>query len=171
MSIVEDTNETANKPAILPSPSSEQPPASPPPEERMIALFQEISSAVQQLGVRMGALEERLSGAERAERDAAQTNGTGAPSDAEPAELLTGAGPSHNIPPVALRCDGRVLLSTADLAHVDLSSRERWEGVVLNEAEACDVLDLLGFKEAAAKMAAHIITRVRNAKKEGSNDE
>ena len=43
--------------------------------------------------------------------------------------------------------------------------RERWEGVLLNEAEACDVLDQLGFEEAAAKTAGHIITQVRNAKK------
>jgi hypothetical protein len=116
----------------------------------------------------MGALEERLAGAER---DDLQAEGAVARSDAEDAKLLTGAGASHNIPPVALRCDGRVLLSTADLAHVDLSSRERWEGVLLNEAEACDVLDQLGFAEAAAKTAAHIITQVRNAKKEGGNDE
>jgi hypothetical protein len=69
------------------------------------------------------------------------------------------------------RAPGRVLLSTADLAHVDLSSRERWEGVLLNEAEAYDVLDQLDFEEAAAKTAGRIITLDRNAKKEGRNDE
>jgi hypothetical protein len=168
MSIVEDPNETANKPAILPSPSSEQPTVSPPPEDRVSALFQEISAAVRQLADRMDVLEERLGGDER---DASQTNGAGARSDAEPAELLTEAFAAHGIPPVALRCDGRVLLSTADLAHVDLSSRERWEGVLLNEAEAYDVLDQLGFEEAAAKTAGRIITLARNAKKEGGNDE
>jgi hypothetical protein len=168
MSIVEDPNETANKPAILPSPSSEQPPASPPPEDRVSAIFQEVSAAVRQLTDRMDVLEERLGGAER---DASQTNGAGARSDAEPAEILTETFAAHGIPPVALRCDGRVLLSTADLAHVDLSSRECWEGVLLTEAEACDVLGQLGFEEAAAKTAGRIITLGKSAKNEGGNDE
>jgi hypothetical protein len=81
--------------------------------------------------------------------------------------------PTHGVgaPRLALRSDGRVLLSTADLEGVDLSSRERWEGVLLSEAEARDVLGRVSFDEAAAKTAGHLIALDRKAKKESNGEE
>lgn len=69
------------------------------------------------------------------------------------------------VPPLALRCDGRVLVATTDLKDVDLTGRERWEGIVLTEAEAADVFDRMDFEQAASPTVASLIARDKKAKK------
>jgi hypothetical protein len=68
------------------------------------------------------------------------------------------------------RCRPRVSALRRLIASVQ-GGLEVGSALIRCEAEACDVLDQLGFAEAAAKTAAHIITQVRNAEKEGGNDE
>ena len=173
MHSVDDPNETAKKPAKLPSTPSSLSTATDTAEERMIALLQEISSSLRHLDGRMGTLEERLGGTER---NALGAHETSVQSDEEDAEPLTDLGNSHGtdrldpadtdrppppVPGLALRSDSKVLLSVAYLKGADLDGRERWEGVVLNVAEAWDAIDAVsdGCDDAASRVAGRILWR------------
>lgn len=57
---------------------------------------------------------------------------------------------SSDVPALALRSDGRVLLRVEELDEASIGTREIWHGVVLTKAEGCDVLDDLGDGLAAA---------------------
>jgi hypothetical protein len=74
------------------------------------------------------------------------------------AELTESVDPPH-IPALALRCDGKALLSVTHLAGADLSGRETWVGVVLHEEEALGVLGRVSnaCDEAAGYAAAGIL--------------
>ena len=173
MHSVDDPNETAKKPAKLLSTPSSLSTATDTAEERMIALLQEISSSLRHLDGRMGTLEERLGGTER---NALGAHETSVQSDEEDAEPLTDLGNSHGtdrldpadtdrppppVPGLALRSDSKVLLSVAYLKGADLDGRERWEGVVLNVAEAWDAIDAVsdGCDDAASRVAGRILWR------------
>ena len=69
-----------------------------------------------------------------------------------------------DVPRLAVRCDGRVLLSTVDLQDVDLSKREVWVGLVLSEAEASDIHDRLNIEEAASPTVARLLALDKKAK-------
>jgi hypothetical protein len=119
--------------------------------EKNVRALVRMSAVLTSLSERLDALEHRREPA-RSEED-------------EPADFAPLA-----TSPLALRCDGRLLLSTADLEGVDLSGRELFTGIVLSEAEACDVLDRLAdiFDEAAAYSAARIL---KGSKKPTSDGE
>lgn len=53
-------------------------------------------------------------------------------------------------PPLAIRSDGKILVSVVDLADIDLSGRELWTGLVLTQAEAAAIHPRFHFEEAAA---------------------
>lgn len=174
MHSVDDPNETDKKPAELRStPSSSLSTATATAEERMIALLQEISSSLRHLDGRMGTLEERLGGTER---NALGDHETSVQADEEDAEPLTVLGasqgteqldpadtdcPSPLVPGLAIRSDGKVLLSVSYLEGAKLDGRERWEGVILNVAEAWDALDALSDRcdDAASGVAGYILQR------------
>jgi hypothetical protein len=64
--------------------------------------------------------------------------------------------PDTRRPPLAslaLRSDGKVLLSVAHVEGADLVGRERWEGVVLSDTEASRVLKAMS--DAADDAASH----------------
>lgn len=173
MHSVDDPRKTANKPAELPSTPSSLPTVTATAEERVIALLQEVSSTLRHLDLRMGTLEERLGASERTVLNADEA---GVQADDEDAESLTNPGTSHGIerldppdtdrppslvPALALRSDGKVLLSAGYLKGAELDGRERWEGVILNVAEACDVIDAVsdGCDDAASRVAGRIVWR------------
>ena len=70
--------------------------------------------------------------------------------------------------PLAMLCDKRILLNTRELGDVDLGDRPRWEGVILSEAEASDILDHLdaAFAAAAALVGGGILRRIKKVKTE-----
>jgi hypothetical protein len=83
--------------------------------------------------------------------------------------------PPH-VPSIAFRSDGEVLLSVAYLQGANmgaLADRERWEGVVLSEAERCDFLDSLsdGADDAAAHVGGRIIKRSKKSTPERSGSD
>jgi len=57
------------------------------------------------------------------------------PSEAELEPDSVQAPEPPHVPPLALRCDGKTLVSVTQFGEMDLSTHERWEGVVLTEAE------------------------------------
>ena len=65
------------------------------------------------------------------------------------------------VPRLAFRCDGKLLLAVTDLEGLDLSSREVWIGIVASEAEASDVHERLDFEEAASPTIARIRALLR----------
>ncbi|NUQ75818.1 MAG: hypothetical protein HUU21_19925 [Polyangiaceae bacterium] len=184
MSSVDDPNETAKKPAKLPSSPSSLSSATATAEERMIALLQEISSSLRHLDGRMGTLEERLVGTKH---NALGAHETSVKADDEDAESLTDLGASHGtdrldpadtdrppppVPGLALLSDGKVLLSVAYLKGAELDGRERWEGVILNVAEAWDAIEAVsdGCDDAASRVAGRILWRGKNkSEPEGSD--
>jgi hypothetical protein len=87
-------------------------------------------------------------------------------------EPRTDPNPAPLAPPFALRCDGRLLLSTRDLEGVNLSGRETFTGIVLSEAEAADALDRLdhAFHDAASHSAGWIL-RQSKEDETGKTDE
>jgi hypothetical protein len=171
MNSVNDPRETAKKPAELPSTVSRLPPITATTEERVIALLHEISSAVRDLDLRMGLLEGRIRASERMalgtdetqeEEDDPESLTT--PSASHDVEQVERSDTDHAPPPVpglALRSDGKVLLSVAYLTGAELDGRERWEGVILNVAEAWDAIDAVsdGCDDAASRVAGHILWR------------
>ena len=112
----------------------------------------ELLDTVRQLGDRVDGLGQRF---ERLHRRA--LNAIAERSKKASAEPLARHA-SRPIPALALRSDGRVLLSTASLAGADISERERWEGVVLHGTEAWDMLGHVseGCDGAASRVAARI---------------
>ena len=65
------------------------------------------------------------------------------------------------VPALALRSDGKTLLSIVHLGDMDLSTRERWEGIVLTEAEALDVLNRVSgaCEDAAGHIAGRMVVK------------
>ena len=49
-----------------------------------------------------------------------------------------------HVPTLALASDGRLLLSLHYLTGADIADRERWTGIILTEAEACDAASHIG---------------------------
>ena len=148
MNSVNDPDETAKNPAD-PAITDEQ---------RTIALFESISERLRSLDVRFEVIEKRLG---YLDRDVLRA--MGADVHAEGAEPLTEPHSDPLSPPYALRCDGRVLLSTHDLEGIDLSERETFTGIVLSEAEASDALDRMAdlFEDAAAHTAGWVRRKVK----------
>lgn len=73
---------------------------------------------------------------------------------------------------MALLSDGKVLLSVAYLKGAELDGRERWEGVILNVAEAWDAIEAVsdGCDDAASRVAGRILWRGKNkSEPEGSD--
>lgn len=173
MNSVDDPKETAKKPAELTSRPSHLPPVPPTTEERVLALLHDISSSLQHLDVRMGSLEGRLGGTERnvleldetsaqaGEADAESLTEPGAPHAIEPIDVPDTDRPPPPVPGLALRSDGKVLLSVTYLKGAELDDRERWEGVILNVAEAWDAIDAVsdGCDDAASRVAGRILWR------------
>lgn len=120
--------------------------AAPTDEERTIKLLEAISAHLTALDVRFDVIEKHLGDLDR---EVLRAIGTDARAGEE--ELVTEASSEPLPPSYALRCDGRVLLSTRDLEGVDLSGRETFTGIVLSEAEASDALERMAnaFEEAA----------------------
>jgi hypothetical protein len=128
------------------------------PEAHTIALLERIEASILDLTARVAAIEDRVS---------------------ELGELVSRAQPDAppgppRIPPFAVRNDGKVLLAVAHLAGCDLSSYERWEGVVLKPSERGAALNHLAdlFEDAAARTAARILykdTRGEDEPAGGSN--
>jgi hypothetical protein len=63
-----------------------------------------------------------------------------------------------SIPALALRSDGRLLLSVAHLHGADLTGRETWTGIVLSAADARDAAEHLS--DAADETGSHIAGRI-----------
>jgi hypothetical protein len=108
----------------------------------------EILRAIRGLGVRLGALEQRFEWLDRDCLKAIKSASTDTEPDTDPEPE-----PPH-IPSLALTSDGTVLLSIHYLGGADIADRERWTGVVLTHAEACDALDMMS--DAADDAAAHV---------------
>jgi hypothetical protein len=60
-----------------------------------------------------------------------------------------------------VRNDGKIILAITHLVDCDLSDRERWEGIVLTEAEARHAGDHLAdlFDDAAARTAGRFLLK------------
>jgi hypothetical protein len=132
-------------------------PATPTDEKRTVMLLEAISAHLTALDERFDVIEKHLEGLDR---DVLRAVGTDARAGEE--EPVTEAIPEPLPPSYALRCDGRVLLSTRDLEGIDLSGRETFTGIVLSEAEASDALDRMAnaFEEAAAHSAGWLRKKV-----------
>jgi hypothetical protein len=157
MDNIDNPNETANKPAT----------STPSAEENIIALLADLTKGVSSIASRIDMMEQRF---EYAEREVLRALGIDAPTEEQSADVEPHAAP--RAPAFALRCDGRVLLSTRDLGGVDLSGREMFTGIVLSEAEAADAFDRLAnaFEEAAAHGAGWLV-RQSKKKVKGEKDE
>ena len=157
--IVDDSNRTANKPV---DPASIH-------EERILsilALLTDLASSMRSVAFRMDTMEHRMDDLDRdglralnanvraKEDDSAEADDSDVEEEDADGELRTEPD-VHDLPPsLALRCDGRVLLSTSDLDGVDLTKREMFIGIVLSEAETSDVLDRTD--DAFLDVAAHV---------------
>jgi hypothetical protein len=77
--------------------------------------------------------------------------------------------PPH-IAPLALRSDGKTLLSVSHLQGVDLAGREPWTAVVLTDEEAHRILDRLSdaFDEIAGYAAGHLLWNAKKRERGGS---
>ncbi|NUQ74462.1 MAG: hypothetical protein HUU21_12975 [Polyangiaceae bacterium] len=74
-----------------------------------------------------------------------------------------------HVPTLALASDGRVLLSLHYLAGADITGRERWAGIFLNDAEIDDAL--VAMSDAADDTASHIGGAIiARAKRERGNE-
>lgn len=87
----------------------------------------------------------------------ALSDGAGDP----PSSGLTSLPPE--VPRLAFRCDGKLLVSLVDLEDLDLSSREVWIGLVATEAEASDIHERVNFDEAASPTVARIRASLKKA--------
>ena len=65
-------------------------------------------------------------------------------------------------PPLAMRCDGKLVVSIADIPESDLRGRELWTGLVLSPSEADAIYRRCHFEEAAATIVS--IVRASAAK-------
>ena len=120
--------------------------------ERNIAALVRMTAVLTSLSDRIEVLEDHVELLEAAAEDAADGTDVEPPTEPNPAPLT---------PPLALRCDGRALLSVNDLDGVDLSARETFVGVVLTESETSDLMERLddAYHDAAAHMAASLRKR------------
>lgn len=75
------------------------------------------------------------------------------------------------VPPLAVRCDGRVLLATLDLESIDLSKREIWVGIVLTAEEAAAIHARVNFEEAASPTVGRLRAQDKKAKKATTDDD
>ena len=147
MNSIDNPNETAKKPTT----------STPSAEEHNTALVAELTRCkrlIASLGHRFGA-------DVRAEEETTEEESA----DVEP---HTEPNPAPLSPPFALRCDGRLLLSTRDLEGVDLTGRETFTGIVLSEAEAADALERLAhaFVEAASHGAGWLLRQGKKDEKD-----
>lgn len=73
-------------------------------------------------------------------------------------------------PPLALRCDGRVLINIGELQGVDLEryAADVWTGIAISDVAASDLLDHLadGFQGAAGIVGATLIKIAKKAQGE-----
>jgi hypothetical protein len=127
-----------------------------------------ILAAIHGIGTRLGILEQRF---EYLDRDVMRA--IESPSVPNTLERLDGEDPEPPVPLVpglALRSDGKVLLSVAYLKGAEFEGRERWEGVVLSVAEAWDAIDAVsdGCDDAASRVAGRVLWK---GKKEGGSNE
>lgn len=159
MDSIDTPSETAKKPAT----------STPTAEEHIIAALADLTKQVCSIGSRIDAMEHRFGDLDR---DVLRACGIDARTEEESAddELYTEPSSAPLAPPYALRCDGRVLLSTRDLEGLDFTGRETFMGVVLSEAEAADALDRLAhaFAEAASHGAGWLL---RQGKKDEKSEE
>jgi hypothetical protein len=152
MDSIDSLDETAKKPAT----------SIPSAEENIIALLADLTKSVSSIASRIDTMEHRF---EHLDRDVLRALGIDTRTDEESAGAEPPTAPLA--PPFALRCDGRVLLSTRDLTDVDLSGRETFTGIVLSEAEAADAFDHLAnaFEEAAAHGAGWLMRQSQKKEK------
>ncbi|MCK6588579.1 MAG: hypothetical protein L6Q76_13455 [Polyangiaceae bacterium] len=134
----------------------------------------EILTAIRGLSARLGALEQRFEWLDRDCLKAIKAASLPVPEhlieerpEEEP-DTDPDPEPPH-VPTLALTSDGTVLLSLHYLTGADISGRERWTGVVLTEAEACDVLDAMS--DAADDTAAHVGGRIIKRSKKSERDD
>jgi hypothetical protein len=148
MNSINDSSETAKNPTDPALPD----------EKRTSALLETISAHLSSLALRFNLIEKRLA---HIERHVHRSNGADVPAGEE--DSLPEPSSEPVSPPYALRCDGRVLLSTDHLEGVDLSGRETFNGVVLDEAEISDALDRVA--DAFVEAAAYSVGWLRKVKK------
>ena len=151
MNSINDSSETANNPADPALPD----------EKRPSALLETISAHLRSLALRFNLIEKRLAHIERLIHIEHRSIGEDMPAGEE--DSLPEPSSEPVSPPYAVRCDGRVLLSTDHLEGVDLSGRETFNGVVLNEAEISDALDRVA--DAFVEAAAYSVGWLRKVKK------
>jgi len=168
MTIVDDLNVTANKPAD-PAPTQEESLTS------ILALLANLASSMGSIASRLGVMEHRIDSLDRdvirslspdaraKVDDGAEAEEKDVEEEGADVELRTEPDLHQRPilpPPLALRCDGRVLLSTVDLEGFDLTKWETFTGIVLTEAETSDVLDRTD--DAFLDTAAHIVGMLRH---------
>jgi len=132
----------------------------------------EILAAIRGIGTRLSALEQRFEWLDRDCLKAIKAASLPVPEHLIEERPDTEPAPPPHVPSIAFRSDGEVLLSLAyvDGANMDaLAERERWEGIVLTEAERCDFLDAIsdGADDAAAHVGGRIIKRSKKSEPEG----
>ncbi|HZF50221.1 MAG TPA: hypothetical protein VE093_16295 [Polyangiaceae bacterium] len=127
---------------------------SPTPEERTLALLASIDAGIRYLTSRLDAIERRVLHTELASPEPPSTR-------------------PPRIPPFAVRNDGKIILAVAHLIDCDLSDRERWEGIVLNEAEVRHAVGHLAdlFDDTAARTAGRFLLKGVKRKPEGGREE
>ncbi len=115
----------------------------------------EVLAMMRQVLNKVDILEQRF---EYLDRDV--LNAVKSPSKPVPAHYLPKDDDAGDAPtPLAIRCDGVVLLSVDHAREADIVGRERWEGIVLSEAEACDAIDMM--ESASHEAAARIVGRMK----------
>ena len=134
--------------------SAESVPTSEAPVAELLA---SIAGDLRSLGSRLELIERRLGQLEPGLERVVSGDGSGED------DALTGPSSERFASPYALLCDGRLLLSVRDLEGIDLSDRETFTGVVLDEAESSDALDRMGpmFEEAAAFSAGWLLKKAK----------
>jgi hypothetical protein len=142
------------------------PGASGQPTDPSIDTLKEILTEIRKLGTRLDVLEQRF---EYLDRDVIRA----LESESKPVSLDRIDPPDTErepppIPSLALRSDGKVLLAVEHLKAENLEGRERWEGVVLSVAEACDVFDAVSDScdDAASHVAGRILWHGKKTKPE-----
>ncbi len=117
----------------------------------------EILATIRGLSARLGALEQRFEWLDRDCLKAIKAASLPVPEHLIEARPDTEPAPPPHVPSIAFCSDGEVLLSLAYVEGAEpaaLADRERWEGIVLTEAERCDFLDAIS--DGADDAAAHV---------------
>jgi hypothetical protein len=120
--------------------------STPTPEARTLALLESIDKGIQNLTAQFDVLERRVANIHRDPVSSEPPNATPRP---------------PRIPPLAVRNDGKILLAVTHLEGCDLSGRERWEGVVMNDVEMRYTNEHLAdlFDDAAARTAGRFLRK------------